>query len=119
MPKERGGPSRSPSCRAERPAVQAELDRLVGDIRRLSERLRASARESDRFLGEMLSLALEVPDASSIRVRGGRPVLVAWGHTPAGGRAGPDPIRGLSTRAVAPMPIRPPPPLPAAPGPRL
>jgi hypothetical protein len=103
----------------ERAAVQAELDRLVGDIRRLSERLRTSARESDRFLGEMLALALEVPDAGSIRVRGGRPVLVAWGHTPAGGRAGPDPIRGVSARAVAPMAIRPAPPLPIAPGPRL
>jgi hypothetical protein len=69
-------------------AVQAEADRLVADIRGLIERLRAASRESDRFLGEMLAHAIRIPNADAVRVRNGRPVLVAWGHE----QVGPSPV---------------------------
>lgn len=102
-----------------RQAAQAELTRLVDDIRAESEKLRASARSGDRFLGDLLALALQVPDEASVRVVGGRPVLVAWGYAPVGAPARPELLLGLLWRPVAgrapgelPMRIVGPPPAP-------
>ena len=99
--------------------VRAELDRLSDDIRALVARLREAPRESDRFLAEMLDRALVVPDADAIRVRGGRPVLVGWGHERIGPAAGPVPVLGRLRQVPGPMTILPPPVLPPAAGPRL
>lgn len=98
--------------------VQAELDRLSGDIRGLVARLRGAPRESDRFLAEMLDRALQVPDGDAIWVRAGRPVLVGWGHERVGPAPGPVPFLGR-VRHAPPMTILPPPELPSGAGPRI
>jgi hypothetical protein len=68
--------------------VRAEADRLVADIRGLIQRLRAASQESNRFLAEMLAHAIRIPNPDALRMRNGRPVLVAWGHE----QAGPSPV---------------------------
>jgi hypothetical protein len=100
-------------------AAQAMLDRLGGEIRELIVRLRTAPRESERFLAEMLELALRLPDADAVRVRDGRPVLVGWGHERIGPVSGSVPIVGRARRPRPPMRILPPPAAPAQPRPRL
>lgn len=73
-----------------RAAAEARLAALFADIAAEAAALKASAREGDRLLGELLSLAVRVPDPSFIRVRGGTPVLVAWGHEAGGRSVGPE-----------------------------
>jgi hypothetical protein len=73
-----------------RASAEARLAALFADIAAEAAALKASAREGDRLLGELLSLALRVPDPSFIRVRGGTPVLVAWGHEAGGRSVGPE-----------------------------
>jgi hypothetical protein len=70
--------------------AEAKLASLFADIGAEATALKASPREGDRLLGELLSLAMRVPDPSFIRVRGGRPVLVAWGHEAGGRSVGPE-----------------------------
>jgi hypothetical protein len=65
----------------EREAATATLARLHGDIRAASDRLRQSTREDERFLGEMLGLAVVTPGPDYVRVVGRQPILIAWGHT--------------------------------------
>jgi hypothetical protein len=87
-----------PAARAE---VEANLGRLVADIQGQSASLKASARESDRFMGEMLGLALEVPDGDRVYAAGTQPILAGWGHL----REGPGAERGQLMRYVrAPAP---------------
>jgi hypothetical protein len=99
------------------PAVQSgaatERQRLEQDIRGLAARKRAARDESERFLGDMLELALSVPGQDQVYVLGTRPVLVAWGHAPAGGATEQVVLTGLSDAAPVPMTILPPPRLPA------
>jgi hypothetical protein len=104
---------------AERWAAQAEFDRLFGEVEALAERLKAGTNEGDRFLGQLLGLALEIPDPSYVRVRGGRPVIIAWGHRRVGERASAQPVSGTTMRTPPPMAILPPPPPPKPPLPRL
>jgi hypothetical protein len=78
----------------EREAATAELARLHGEIKETSERLRKSTREDERFLGEMLELALIVPGPDYAYVVGTQPVLVAWGHTLVGAAAAPELLIG-------------------------
>lgn len=85
---------------AAREQAAATLARLHGDIRAASERLRESRREDERFLGEMLSLALIVPGTEYIRVVGSQPVLVAWGHTLINAAADPELLIGALPRTV-------------------
>ena len=99
--------------------ARAILDRLTDDIRELAGRLRAAPGESDRFLGEMLELALRLPDQGAIRVRDGRPVLVGWGHVRIGPQAAMGPVLGRVRAAPVPMAILPPPRLPEPAGPAL
>lgn len=88
-----------------RAAAQAELDRLIGDIRSLAQWLRSAPFETDRKLGESLVLALRIPDPDSIRLRQGQPILIGWGHRRRG--------QTLAARADRlPVRILPPPPAP-------
>lgn len=73
-----------------RAAAEARLASLFADIGAEAAALKASQREGDRLLGELLALAVRVPDPSYIRVRGGRPVLVGWGHEAGGRSVGPE-----------------------------
>lgn len=83
---------------AAQEAAIAEFSRLYGDIREEADRLRASTRESERFLGELLSLALITPATDCLRVVGGQPVLVAWGHAKLGEAPSPELLIGMTRR---------------------
>ncbi len=61
-------------------ALYARLATLVNDIRARAEELRNSSRQSDRLLGQLLLLALEVPGEDCIYAIGDQPVLIFWGH---------------------------------------
>ena len=97
-----------------RAAVLDEKARLERDIRGLAVRKRSATEEGDRFLGEMLGLALSIPSDAQIYMTENRPVLVAWGHAPAGGSPEQVQLVGLSQRAPLPMTILPPPVIPTA-----
>lgn len=85
----------------EREAAVATLTRLHGEIGAASERLRQSSREEERFLGEMLALALITPAPGYVRVVGKQPVLVAWGHTLVNAAMNPELLIGkLPSRAA-------------------
>ena len=105
-------------ARADAKALQ---DTLVGEIEAAIARLANSRSDSDRFLAEMLGLALTMPGPGGVYVRGGQPVLTGWGHVRSGARGGAVVLTGLSK---PPPPARatilPPPPSPylAAPAPR-
>jgi hypothetical protein len=83
---------------AAQEAARAEFARLYGDIREEADRLRASTRESERFLGELLALALITPATDCLRVVGGQPVLVAWGHAKLGEAPSPELLIGMTRR---------------------
>ena len=106
---------------AAQEAARAEFARLYGDIREEADRLRASTRESERFLGELLSLALITPATDCLRVVGGQPVLVAWGHAKLGEAPSPELLIGLTRRrgGAGPMQIVGPPAEPPAKRPLL
>jgi len=95
---------------AARAAAEADLAVLVAEIRAQSERLVAARSESERVLGELIALALEVPDRAALRLAGGQPVLAPWGHV----SAAPGAVRELLIRLVptpvAPMQVVGPPP---------
>jgi hypothetical protein len=101
------------------PAVQAaataERSRLEQDIRALATRKRNSHSEGERFLGEMIGVALSIPSDDHVYVLGNRPVLVAWGHVLAGVLpAEQAAVVGYRQSAPTPMHILPPPGLPVA-----
>jgi hypothetical protein len=83
---------------AAQEAARAEFTRLYGDIREEADRLRASTRESERFLGELIALALITPATDCLRVVGGQPVLVAWGHAKLGEAPSPELLIGMTRR---------------------
>jgi hypothetical protein len=111
---------------SDREAATGTLARLHGDISAASERLRKSAREEERFLGEMIALALIVPGPEYIRVVGKQPVFVAWGHTFINAAMNPELLIGrvplsatrgpaqLGANSVNPMRIVGPPAAPAS-----
>jgi hypothetical protein len=93
---------------AAQEAARTEFARLYGDIREEAERLRTSTRESERFLGELIALALITPATDCLRVIGGQPVLVAWGHAKLGEAPSPELLIGMTRRrgaGLAPMQI--------------
>ncbi len=99
----------------ERAVAQARLDELAGDIGALAARLGGSRAEGDRFLSDMLGLALRLPDESSVHVLGRQPVLVGWGHVRSGGRGGAAVLTGRTAPPAAQAAaILPPPPSPYA-----
>jgi hypothetical protein len=91
---------------AEQEEVRATLTRLIGDIEAESAALKRSAREGDRFMGELLALAIQVPNQDCVRVLAGRPVLIAWAHAPIGGTAEPALLIGTTARPVSLGPMR-------------
>lgn len=93
---------------AAQDAARTEFARLYGDIREEADRLRASTRESERFLGELIALALITPTTDCLRVIGSQPVLVAWGHAKLGESPSPELLIGMTRRrgaGLAPMQI--------------
>jgi len=104
-----------------RAAAMARRDQLVGDIRAHAAELAAKRTSSDRFLSEMLDLALTMPGTGGMYVRGEQPILTGWGHVQSGGRGSAVTLTGpaMPPRA-AHAAILPPPPSPyaAAPVPR-
>lgn len=89
--------------------AQGVLDGLVGDIGGLAARLSASRADGDRFLAEMLGLAMRLPGPGFVFVVGEQPVLAGWGHVQAGGRSAGVALRGVAAPVVVAMPILPPP----------
>ncbi|MFO0153954.1 MAG: hypothetical protein ACK53U_02980 [Alphaproteobacteria bacterium] len=83
---------------AAQDAPRAEFARLYDDIREEADRLRASTRESERFLGELIALALITPATDCLRVMAGQPVLVAWGHAKLGEAPSPELLIGMTRR---------------------
>ncbi|MCA3423272.1 MAG: hypothetical protein INF81_10010 [Roseomonas sp.] len=108
---------------AAQEAARAEFARLYGDIREEADRLRASTRESERFLGELIAFALITPATDCLRVMGGQPVLVAWGHAKLGEAPSAELLIGMTRRrgsgGLAPMQIVGPPAAPSAKRPLL
>ena len=117
---------------AEQEALRAEAGRLVADIRALAGRLGASRAEGDRFLAEMLALALppinadglpellpgELYAAPAAAAPGLQPVLVAWGHSRMAGRGAARVLTGVKAASPGVMAILPPPASPYAAAPR-
>lgn len=104
-----------------RATAQALLDHLVGGIEALAARLRNSRKDGERFVSDMLSLALRLPGDDAVYVRDGQPVLVGWGHVRSGGRGGAVILTGPAMPSSAAQgAILPPPPSPyaALPAPR-
>jgi len=98
----------------ERAAAQARLEQLAGDIQALAARLGSSREGGDRFLSDMLGLALRLPDGNCVHVRGGQPVLTGWGHVRSGGRGAAVVLTGRAAPPAATAAILPPPPSPYA-----
>lgn len=92
----------APEARA---AAEARLAVLFRDIEAEAAALRESPREGDRLLGDMLRLAMRVPDPSWVRVRGGQPVLVGWGHEIGGRSVGPELLTKPTERRRGPMAV--------------
>jgi hypothetical protein len=94
-----------------RPAFDAELARLVGDVTRQCAVLKNAKETSDQLLGQLLELALRIPGNDHIYAVGAQPVLVGWGHlvdSPAADEA-------VLQRRIQGPPV--PPPMPAPPPP--
>jgi hypothetical protein len=114
-PAGRSAPTPLPAAPPEqRAAAEAALGRLVAEIRAEAERLAAAPGEGERFLGQIIGLALEIPGLEAVWLVDGAPVLTAWGHL----AAGPAALRELLIRLVpapaAPMAIHAPAAAPAA-----
>jgi hypothetical protein len=103
-------------------AARAELGKLVSDIKAAAQRLKQARRDDERFLGDLLDLALIVPDAECVHAvvtadGAVQPVLVSWGHRVAGEGAAPElllGVAGMGPRRVSGMRIVGPPPAVAA-----
>lgn len=78
----------------------AAFETLAAAIRVEAERLLAERDEGLRLLGELIRLALEIPDRGYIRVRGDAVFLVAWGHHLAGRADGAALLRTLPNTAT-------------------
>lgn len=83
------------------------LTALVADIRAATRRLIESTREDERFLGEMIELALVVPGPEYYYAVGQQPVLVAWAHTVVGSTAAPELLIGKVASGIGRASSRP------------
>jgi hypothetical protein len=92
-----------------RGAIYARLAALMNDIRARAEELKSSSRQSERLLGQMLLLALEIPNEECLFVVGDQPVLIFWGYL----ADAPSPQSGVIDRMIAES-RRPRPPRPTA-----
>lgn len=82
-----------------REAGRATLTRLVQEVQAEIAKLRASRRDADKLLAELLALALVTPSPSSVRMVGTQPVLVAWGHAAIHAPPAPELLLGQLSRA--------------------
>ncbi len=80
-----------------RAAIYARLAALMNDIRARAEELKNSSRQSERLLGQMLLLALEIPNEECLFVVGDQPVLIFWGYL----ADAPSPQSGVIDRLIA------------------
>jgi hypothetical protein len=80
-----------------RGAIYARLAALMNDIRARAEELKNSSRQSERLLGQMLLLALEIPNEDCLFIVGDQPVLIFWGYL----ADAPSPQRGVIDRMIA------------------
>lgn len=95
-------PARFVEARPEhREKIRGVLGRLVDEITASADSLGTSDRQSDRITGEMLRLALEIPDESSVWIVGEQPVLVFWGHHQEVAARTPNPLFGLIARRAS------------------
>lgn len=94
---------------AERETAEQRLAALLADVEAEATALQESPREGDRLLGDMLRLAMRVPDRSWVRVRGGQPMLVGWGHEIGGQSIGPELLTRPTERRPGPMAVLMPP----------
>ena len=105
-------------------AARERLATLVQEVQAAAARLKQGKREEERLLGELLDLALVVPDAAAVHVMERpdgalQPVLAGWGHHRAGESAAPElllGVAGLGARRASGMCIIGPPPVVAARG---
>ena len=105
----------------QRGAARERLAALVQEVQAAAARLKQGKREDERLLGELLELALVVPDAAAVHVveqpdGALQPVLAAWGHHRAGEGAAPElllGVAGLGVRRASGMRIVGPPPVAA------
>jgi hypothetical protein len=104
--------------------ARERLAALVQEVQAAAARLKQGKREDERLLGELLDLALVVPDAAAVHVversdGALQPVLAGWGHHRAGESAAPElllGVAGVGARRVSGMLIIGPPPVVAARG---
>jgi hypothetical protein len=105
-------------------AARERLAALVQEVQAAAARLKQGKREDERLLGELLDLALVVPDAAAVHVversdGALQPVLAGWGHHRAGESAAPElllGVAGVGARRVSGMRIIGPPSVVAARG---
>ncbi len=72
---------------ATRARVEDRLSELVADVAAEADRLRASGRDAERMLGDVLRAALEIPGESHVHAVGEQPVLTCWGALESGPEA--------------------------------
>lgn len=89
LPLDQAAPERAPAFEALATAIRAEAERLSGE-----------RDDGLRLLGELIALALELPDRSYIRVRGDAVFLVGWGHHLPGRAEGATLVRSLPNTAT-------------------
>lgn len=117
---------------AEQAAARARLGELLSEISAASGRLKASKRDDERLLGELLRLALVVPGEDAVWVQRRpagetgegpplQPILAGWGQTLNGQAPAPELLLGVAGayRRPANLPpmriVGPPPPPPPTP----
>jgi hypothetical protein len=89
-----------------RAALRAELGRLASLLRRSAEA--RAMRDPGRFghLPALVRAAIEIPSFEHVYAREGRPVLAAWGLSPAGAAGGLGLVRVLDDGVPAERPAR-------------
>ncbi len=99
---------------AGRAAAETRLQELTSGIEALAARLASGRGEGDRFLAEMLGLALHLPGRDWVYVQGEQPVLAGWGMAPIGQGAAGLVLTGTVAAVTPLLPILPPPASPYA-----
>jgi hypothetical protein len=101
----------------ERTAAKARLDGLCDEVRTLAVRLAASRANDERFLSELLGLAMQPPGPDCVYMQDDSPVLAGWGQRRIDGLDSQTTLTGLAKPkppAVAHAAILLPPPSPYA-----
>jgi hypothetical protein len=86
---------------ARRQQGEAELARLLEGVEGLRQALAASRDPNEKFLAELLALAVQIPDRSHIVMIGVQPVLYGWAHS----RVGAPPERAMLIGSAGRLPV--------------